>query len=278
MGTQGTCGFVHVCVKLLFTVLVVMHVVMLPSALTIFAALTYGALVLGQVGKLIMGSGEGAGLLAGLANPGLLLIQGEGRHYGAVSAIYTLYFGAFFFAFISHETLLLPAVTLGLPMAAILMRVTRASMLEVLRQDYITFAEAKGLSLKKTREDNTWEMKLTAPERIAVRMPNATNVSSCEMTVNYAVGQGQPLVDALTAWGANQPVPLQRDKAGDSYTVDNVKYATTNWVAYSATTRMGVAFTEQKKTDGSPAGKNADQATVSMSFRALSDQDRTASQ
>jgi peptide/nickel transport system permease protein len=31
-------------------------------------------------------------------------------------------------------------------MASILMRVTRASMLEVLRQDYITFAEAKGLS------------------------------------------------------------------------------------------------------------------------------------
>jgi peptide/nickel transport system permease protein len=42
--------------------------------------------------------------------------------------------------------LLLPAITLGLPMAAILMRVTRASMLDVLRQDYIVFAEAKGLS------------------------------------------------------------------------------------------------------------------------------------
>jgi ABC-type dipeptide/oligopeptide/nickel transport system permease component len=42
--------------------------------------------------------------------------------------------------------LLLPAITLGLPMAAILMRVTRASMLEVLRQDYIVFAEAKGLT------------------------------------------------------------------------------------------------------------------------------------
>jgi peptide/nickel transport system permease protein len=42
--------------------------------------------------------------------------------------------------------LLLPAVTLGLPMAAILMRVTRTSMLEVLSQDYVTFAEAKGLS------------------------------------------------------------------------------------------------------------------------------------
>lgn len=44
------------------------------------------------------------------------------------------------------EHLLLPAITLGLPMAAILMRVTRASMLDVLRQDYILFAEAKGLS------------------------------------------------------------------------------------------------------------------------------------
>jgi len=42
--------------------------------------------------------------------------------------------------------LILPAVTLGLPMTAILMRVTRTSMLEVLRQDYVTFADAKGLS------------------------------------------------------------------------------------------------------------------------------------
>ena len=45
--------------------------------------------------------------------------------------------------------LLLPAVTLALPTAAILMRVTRTSMLEVMRQDYITFAEAKGLSRRR---------------------------------------------------------------------------------------------------------------------------------
>ncbi|MES0880802.1 ABC transporter permease [Roseibium sp. SCP14] len=41
--------------------------------------------------------------------------------------------------------IILPAITLGLPMTAILMRVTRASMLDVLNRDYITFAEAKGL-------------------------------------------------------------------------------------------------------------------------------------
>jgi peptide/nickel transport system permease protein len=42
--------------------------------------------------------------------------------------------------------ILLPALTLALPMAAILMRVTRSSMLEVLRADYVLFAEAKGLT------------------------------------------------------------------------------------------------------------------------------------
>jgi peptide/nickel transport system permease protein len=48
---------------------------------------------------------------------------------------------------LSH--LVMPALTLGLPMAAVLMRVTRASMLEVLRQDYVTFAQAKGLSTRR---------------------------------------------------------------------------------------------------------------------------------
>lgn len=45
----------------------------------------------------------------------------------------------------AFKHIFLPAVTLGLPMAAILTRVTRTSMLEVINQDYITFAEAKGL-------------------------------------------------------------------------------------------------------------------------------------
>lgn len=41
--------------------------------------------------------------------------------------------------------LVLPAVTVGLNSLAIIARMTRASMLEVLRQDYITTAESKGL-------------------------------------------------------------------------------------------------------------------------------------
>ncbi|MCC6306145.1 MAG: ABC transporter permease [Rhodobacteraceae bacterium] len=54
---------------------------------------------------------------------------------------------ASFLAALGH--LVLPAVTLGLAMAAILMRVTRTAMLEVLSQDYMTFAEAKGLSRRR---------------------------------------------------------------------------------------------------------------------------------
>ncbi len=43
------------------------------------------------------------------------------------------------------EHLILPAITLGTGMTATLMRLMRASMLEVLRQDYIRTARAKGL-------------------------------------------------------------------------------------------------------------------------------------
>jgi peptide/nickel transport system permease protein len=43
------------------------------------------------------------------------------------------------------ESMILPALTLGLPLAAITMRLTRSQMLEVLRQDYIRTAWSKGL-------------------------------------------------------------------------------------------------------------------------------------
>ena len=45
----------------------------------------------------------------------------------------------------SIRYLLLPSITLGAPMAAIVARVMRSSMLEVLRNDYVVMARAKGL-------------------------------------------------------------------------------------------------------------------------------------
>lgn len=49
------------------------------------------------------------------------------------------------FGYGSIEYLILPAITLGTSMTASLMRLMRASMLEVLRQDYMRTARAKGL-------------------------------------------------------------------------------------------------------------------------------------
>lgn len=46
------------------------------------------------------------------------------------------------------ENLILPAVTLGFVYIALIARITRASMLEVMQQDYIRTARAKGVSQK----------------------------------------------------------------------------------------------------------------------------------
>ncbi len=43
------------------------------------------------------------------------------------------------------KALILPAITLGLYQMTLIMRLVRSEMLEVLRQDYIRFARARGL-------------------------------------------------------------------------------------------------------------------------------------
>jgi len=60
-----------------------------------------------------------------------------------VDSLITGNFAAFWSA-LKH--LFMPAVTLGTSLAAIVTRITRSSILEVMRQDYITTARAKGLS------------------------------------------------------------------------------------------------------------------------------------
>jgi peptide/nickel transport system permease protein len=49
----------------------------------------------------------------------------------------------------SFRSVLLPAIALGVANMAVLMRMTRSSMLEVLRQDYIVTARAKGVSERR---------------------------------------------------------------------------------------------------------------------------------
>ena len=49
-------------------------------------------------------------------------------------------------AAIASSQIILPAIALGLPRSAIVARLTRASMLQVVREDYIRTARAKGLT------------------------------------------------------------------------------------------------------------------------------------
>jgi len=83
----------------------------------------------------------------GLATPefwlGILLILLLAVHWGLFAAGGFPGWGADFWG--SLKALLLPAFALGVIRSSILTRLTRSSMLEVLREDYIRTARAKGL-------------------------------------------------------------------------------------------------------------------------------------
>lgn len=91
-------------------------------------------------------------VLIGLSTPafwlGLLLILlfSVQLHLFPASGMYAFYGGGDFSDLLKH--LVLPAVTLAFVATGVIARLTRASMLEVLRQDYIRTARAKGVSEK----------------------------------------------------------------------------------------------------------------------------------
>ncbi|MGL4307327.1 nickel ABC transporter permease [Cetobacterium sp. SF1] len=82
------------------------------------------------------------GALLGVSMPnfwlGLMLILGFSVHLGWLPSG----------GFDGWKSVILPAITLGSGSAAIVTRMTRSSMLEVIRQDYIRTARAKGVAEK----------------------------------------------------------------------------------------------------------------------------------
>lgn len=83
--------------------------------------------------------------------------------------------------------LLLPAVTLGAVSAAILARMTRSAMLEVIRQDYIRTARAKGVS----EHGVIWVH--------ALRNAAITVVTVLGMQFGYLLG-GSVITEAVFSW------------------------------------------------------------------------------
>ena len=110
-------------------------------------AVPAGIIAAVRAGTKTEAAAQGASLL-GLSVPnfwlGTLLILVSSRYFGWFPAAnYTSFSDD---PWRNIQILILPSIALGAALAAITMRMTRSSLLEVLRREYITTARAKGLS------------------------------------------------------------------------------------------------------------------------------------
>jgi peptide/nickel transport system permease protein len=77
----------------------------------------------------------------------ILLIIGASSLFGWLPAI--IYVPPWTDPWVNLQQMLLPVLSLGLGLSAVVMRMTRSSMLEVLGQDFIRVARAKGLATRR---------------------------------------------------------------------------------------------------------------------------------
>jgi ABC-type dipeptide/oligopeptide/nickel transport system permease component len=104
------------------------------------------------------------------------------------------------FGYETWRHLILPSVTLGTASAAIIARMTRSSMLEVLRQDYVRTARAKGVAERVVVSRHALRNALI-PVATVVGLQLGTLLSGAVLTENVFAwpGVGRLLVDAVLA-------------------------------------------------------------------------------
>lgn len=96
------------------------------------------------------------------------------------------------------KSVVLPAVTVGVGLAALLTRTTRSSMLDVLRQDYLRTARAKGVSEKHVVSRHALKNALIPIITIfGVQFSNVLGGSVLAETVFAWPGVGRLVVDAI---------------------------------------------------------------------------------
>lgn len=100
--------------------------------------------------------------------------------------------------FESMKSLILPAFTLGVGSAAIVTRMTRSSMLEVIRQDYIRTARAKGVTEKKVVNKHALKNALIPVITVVgLQFGNLLGGAVLTETVYSWPGVGRMMVDAI---------------------------------------------------------------------------------
>ncbi len=96
------------------------------------------------------------------------------------------------------KSIILPAVTIGAGLAALMTRTTRSSMLDVLRQDYLRTARAKGVSEGKVINKHALRNALIPIITIfGVQFSNVPGGSVLAETVFAWPGVGRLVVDAI---------------------------------------------------------------------------------
>lgn len=96
------------------------------------------------------------------------------------------------------RSIILPAITLGTGSAATVVRMTRSSMLEVIRQDYISTARAKGISEKQvTRRHMLKNAMIPIVTAVGLQFGSLLGGAMLTETVFSWPGLGRLMVDSI---------------------------------------------------------------------------------
>ncbi|PWW31295.1 peptide/nickel transport system permease protein [Cytobacillus oceanisediminis] len=115
------------------------------SAVKQFSWLDYGSMFFAQIGVSMPVFWMGLLLIIGFS-VNLNILPSFGRGEPLLDAfLQTIQTGNLFYLVDSLQHIILPAFTLGVMSAALITRMVRSAMLEVLKEDYIRTAEAKGV-------------------------------------------------------------------------------------------------------------------------------------
>lgn len=115
------------------------------SAVKQFSWLDYGSMFFAQIGVSMPVFWMGLLLIIGFS-VNLNILPSFGRGMPLLDAfVQTIQTGNLFYLVDSLQHIILPAFTLGVMSAALITRMVRSAMLEVLKEDYIRTAEAKGV-------------------------------------------------------------------------------------------------------------------------------------
>jgi hypothetical protein len=130
--------------------------------------------------------------------------------------------------------------------------------------DAKSVATAAGMRINR---DGDLYINFDGGQKISILAPSPANPQNCSMTVVYATGGGDALLEALQAWVARRPTPLPADKVAASQPDDKGVSIISTWVHYGPPTTEGLVFVQHKRADGTPLSSRNETAEVLFSIR-----------